>query len=125
MNAADQIDRTLLELAAVAIGEVPAGYDHRGLLLRGVQEPWNPLEDDGDALRLAVNLGLVVQPVCYDDYDKLFAAVYKYDDCAVEVCSVREPYDNGPYPATRRVIVRAAAEMGNLILDKREQQDEQ
>ena len=57
-------DRELLELAARAAGYDVARHSDDGasLLLFGVQEPWNPLTDDGDALRLAVKLEIHVQP---------------------------------------------------------------
>jgi len=110
-------DKELLELAAKAAGiEVYAVYPS-GTVLRHSQdhEGWNPLTDDGDALRLSVKLGLVVQSVCYDDYDKLFASAWKYNEDAIEICSVREVYTKDPYAATRRAIVRAAAEIGKNV----------
>ncbi len=54
---------------------------------------WNPLTDDGDALRLAVKLNLL----------DLFSLIHAY-------CSTIEKVD--VYAATRRAIVRAAAEIG-------------
>ena len=53
-------DTELLELAAKA-----AGYSFDGYVLRNNNTEfeysgWNPLEDDGDAFRLAVSLGLTV-----------------------------------------------------------------
>lgn len=56
---------------------------------------WNPLTDDGDALRLAVKLGLFMR-----------AAVREIP---------RDEYDAEPYAATRRAIVRAAAEIGKSM----------
>lgn len=52
----------------------------------GAYQRWNPLNDDGDALRLAVRLNLGV--------------------------SIREEGDD-PYAATRRAIVRAAASLAD------------
>ena len=77
-------DMRLMEKAAKAAGYGVARWsdDGRGLLLTGVQEPWNPLEDDGDALRLAVMLGLQIRH-----------------------------YDGDPCAATRHAIVQAAAAM--------------
>ena len=118
-------DRELLEMAAKAAGlpmceewDCAAGGD--GILIgagNGDLKPWNPLTDDGDALRLAVNLGLCVQPVCSDDYDRAYAAAYLFDDCGREAISVREAYEVGapPYEATRRAIVRAAAAIGSAM----------
>lgn len=56
-------DRELLELAAKAAG-IDAVYEKAYLTFfnrdgRG-RSIWNPLDDDGDALRLAVKLALVV-----------------------------------------------------------------
>ena len=89
-------DRELLELAAKAAGFV--SYDHENSLATDMWSKgyrWNPLTDDGDALRLAVKLKFNVVP--------------EYTWSA--------PWDNGgtladPYAATRRAIVRAAAEIG-------------
>ena len=65
--------------------------------------PWNPLDDDGDALRLAVKLTLEVD-VCQTG-----VAVRTPTGVKVLVDSKEEP---NAYAATRRAIVRAAAEIG-------------
>lgn len=70
---------------------------------------WNPLTYDGDALRLAVKLKLTMQ--------QNFAGVFCYDnpDFADKSQTMIEAYEdtrNDPYVATRRAIVRAAAEIG-------------
>ena len=67
--------------------------------------PWNPITDDGDALRLAVKLGIVVEyrrevPACF---------AYHYNS-NLEVVQRNDQLD--PHAATRRAIVRAAAEIG-------------
>ncbi len=111
-------DHKLLKLAAKAAGKIAGKHIAiRGGLLMANDLYWNPLVDDGDALRLAVKLGMVVQSICHDAYDKLYAAVWVYDDDAVEVCSIRQVYTNDPYAATRRAIVRAAAEIGRTRND--------
>jgi hypothetical protein len=55
-------DRELLELAAKAAGIEVRPHPNRGisknLIFIGSNGNWNPLSDDGDALRLAVALGL-------------------------------------------------------------------
>ena len=92
-------DRELLELAAKAAG-IDAHVtewsstveDDEGDYLK----PWNPLTDDGDALRLAVKLGL------YDLRDLPFQ---ESNDPVWEAVP-------DPLAATRRAIVRAAAEIG-------------
>jgi hypothetical protein len=89
-------DLELLKLAALA-ADIEFAIIH-GTPRRKCDEgwtPWNPLDDDGTALRLAVKLRINVEPV------------YVWHG----------PWTNGgtledPYAATRRVIVRAAAEIG-------------
>ncbi len=106
-------DRELLELAAKA-----AGYEyakHGGyIVVDGIPGNWNPLTDDGDALRLAVKLRMVIE---IND-GAVIAATEN------EIGGTNEPeyvYVDGmsigvnkgdPYAATRRVIVLAAAEIG-------------
>lgn len=54
-------DRELLELAAKAAGY--AEYNHEFKLVNdgiGDDDDWTPLEDDGDALRLAVKLRMSI-----------------------------------------------------------------
>ncbi len=111
-------DRELLELAAKAAGYViesmrsnvgawcyPVGEqpnedgDHPGLF------GWNPLADDGDALRLAVKLGLLV------DAHGLHVRV----GLPYGLGLAAEPKNSDPYAATRRAIVRAAAEIGRTM----------
>ncbi len=102
-------DKELLELAAKAAG------------IKGKAIYWNPLTDDGDAFRLAVKLhidvnyrGLMVfaeqvGPVEVDaaESEKLYP-LRPYSLMAV--CGISPRAD--PYAATRRTIVRAAAEIG-------------
>ena len=52
-------DLELLEAAALAIGHRVVGVNGEGVMLEGVQAPWSPLTDDGDAFRLAVRLNIV------------------------------------------------------------------
>ena len=93
-------DRELLELAAKA-----AGYEyakHGGyIVVYGIPGNWNPLQDDGDALRLAVKTGepFVVRSRCVTTMGGLMEDF----DPAVSGDDLR---------ATRRAIVRAAAEIG-------------
>ena len=107
-------DKELLELAAkVAAQERSAAGDlwsnTRGML-------WDPLQDDGDALRLAVKLGLHIQ--CDTNDECLRDA-----DAAVEVTAfgdsvahtIEQPAGRDPYAATRRAIVRAAAAMATAL----------
>lgn len=103
-------DRELLELAAKAAG-IELIYDDCDPypVIDGDDEPWNPLTDDGDALRLAVklNLGLVHG---WEDLDEAaLATIWISRDGK---CVAEEVKANDPYAATRRAIVRAAAEIG-------------
>ena len=65
-------------------------------------EPWNPLIDDGDALRLAVKLRI---DVTFNEMD-VFAFPPDGSDGCSELINVDDPY-----AVTRRAIVRAAAEI--------------
>lgn len=68
---------------------------------------WNPLTDDGDALRLAVKLRMDVEPWVHGD-----------SACSRVLCQevlIDEPHYGNPYAATRRAIVRAAAEIGKAM----------
>lgn len=99
-------DRELLELAAKAAGYAltkgSSGY--REFLCKGGVE-WNPLDDDGDALRLAVRLHLKV----------LIGDAWSVDEATGEHRTLfRVSPDDEPcqYAATRRAITLAAAAMG-------------
>ncbi len=92
-------DRELLELAAKAAG-IDFGHKRStpttpSLYLGPSHGWWNPLTDDGDALRLAVALEIqgIGEPVW-----------------VMGMTSIGD-YERDPYAATRRAIVRAAAEI--------------
>lgn len=100
-------DKELLELAAKA-----AGYEYAKfggyIVVDGIPGNWNPLTDDGDALRLAVKLKLCVF------YGNSHACVsYSKDEEESEYISLGK--DVCPYAATRRAIVRAAAAIGETL----------
>jgi hypothetical protein len=95
-------DRDLLEIAAKAAGIETHGA-MRADWLNGHSTYWNPLTDDGDALRLAVDLRMNID-ICQD-------GTSAYTSMSVECAS--NPLDNGA--ATRRAIVRAAAEIGRSM----------
>ncbi|MEO1820751.1 hypothetical protein [Pseudomonas sp.] len=84
----ERTDRELLELAAKAAGEWPESWHDSEAYFTGVLSRWNPLEDDGDAFRLMVALGIRPE---FDGY--------------AELAMQDELYK------TRRAIVRAAAAM--------------
>lgn len=91
-------DKTMLELAARAAGAVWVGHYNRWEL-NG--KSWWPLEDDGDALRLAVKLRLDVLIG-----ERVVTAVYDAGHFHTE------DVGSDRLAATRRAIVRAAAEIG-------------
>lgn len=110
-------DHELLKLAAKA-----AGYNFENGVLKNLgsdfeYDGWNPLTDDGDALRLAVKLhisvehpdpadmggGYVTARICKTRYKRLYLKRYWFN---VDLC------EGDAYVATRRAIVRAAAEIG-------------
>lgn len=66
--------------------------------------PWNPLNDDGDALRLAIKLGIEIGD--FHQYGRALAT-------RGHTRGWGEFWEAGPDPfaATRRAIVRAAASM--------------
>ena len=99
-------DREMLELAAKAGGYARHEYVENsardGRVVTGHYDSLlevciNPLDDDGDALRLAVQCGILNLD------DALF-----YGDRDID-------YQTDPYAATRRAIVRAAAEIGRQM----------
>ncbi len=116
-------DRDLLELAAKA-----AGYEHYrycAVHMALVPEPegedalpfsvWNPLTDDGDALRLAVKLGLTIE--CdFSDSDSCVASETRGDVLVDEASGMLGELIGHPeFAATRRAITRAAAEIGRSM----------
>jgi hypothetical protein len=116
-----QSDRELLELAAKAAGisgEVEELWSgHSGIpdatkyyaVFDSERDEWfAPLTDDGDALRLAVKLGVTVGPEQPDVIGKSLCRVSWLSGSH----SLGEFGGGDPYAATRRAIVRAAAEIG-------------
>ena len=114
-------DRELLELAAKAADLELFDGEH-GDKLRvyytvwhtrlNRYAPWNPLTDDGDALRLAVKLGI----------NGPFRINWGYGAVSTEIpagkcvrVSCEDMEVNDPLAATRRAIVRAAAEIGKGV----------
>jgi hypothetical protein len=131
-------DRELLELAAKAAGmelqwhergidsdDIPDMWDEEYCYVPTAKPPndrrasdkgqgiiWSPLTDDGDALRLAVKLKLnitfVGDSVCADWHSR-------------DASPSGWAYGASDEAATRRAIVRAAAELGRGIAVKQEQ----
>jgi len=101
-------DKELLELAANACNWVLED-DDEGLswIVWGdnnvPMDGWNPLTDDGDALRLAVKLKMTIH------IDGNLTDVQTGMEFSTEA------HLDDPYAATRRAIVRAAAEIGKTL----------
>jgi hypothetical protein len=118
------MDATLLkqlEAAARAAGYVPVGItdDETALVLEGIQQPWNPRDENphsdcmGDALRLAVKLEIDVH-----HWRSRIEAAHcprKLNGSLIteRAMALSEHVNNGDdrFAATRRAIVRAAAAM--------------
>ena len=114
LNIANQpmTDRELLESAAKAIwlkidksatnggGEGNTGFDMMGNVMLDWHNnvKWNPLVDDGDALRLAVKLGLNIETPRHKGFGS--------------TCGNQTVFRDDAYEQTRRAIVRAAAAIG-------------
>ena len=112
------MDRELLELAAKAAKyDVYWGHRSHQLVWNGKDggheypEPvfWNPLTDDGDALRLAVKLNIDLR--FYPDSE----ITEPWVETAADGGNADEALSPDPYAATRRAIVRAAADIGRTM----------
>ena len=74
---------------------------------------WNPLADDGDALRLAVKLRMLIQTEAGGSFlERGIEAYCKMGLTEGQAWFAEEEGIADPYAATRRAIVRAAAAMG-------------
>lgn len=101
-------DRTLLELAAKAAEiDIRMWLPTRQIGSFKPLAPWNPLSSDGDALRLAVKLHLFLDIT--DDRTQACLSTGDTED------SIEIHGSSDPYAATRRAIVRAAAEIGKAM----------
>jgi hypothetical protein len=107
-------DKELLEFAAKAAGidvgiwtSAYRGTDFGAFETKGPH--WNPLNDDGDALRLANELELNMFHVGGNAY----AMESESDGSDEQVVSYRDCKDR--HEAMRRAIVRTAAEIGKAL----------
>ena len=108
-------EREMLELAAKAVGLHLVGYDEiskRGIVateipIKTLPVSWCPHEDDGDALRLAVKLKLHI------GLEDNTVSVWHREEFGN--FQTERLMDRGDAAATRRAIVRAAAEVGKAM----------
>lgn len=97
-------DDEIVALAVKAYGDAPLEF--------------SPLTDDGDALRLAVKLRI---DVCHNhsaDHQRwVLAERAGAEGCFAPACCVEDEFEESRRSAaTRRAIVRAAAEIGRNML---------
>jgi len=106
------IDRELLEMAAWAISLPECGW--MGPAFMYVKDnrftDWNPLEDDGDAVRLMVVLRL---DILWAEHER--SVVVCNDSSNDDPVTEKVRFTTDPLAATRRAIVRAAAEIGKSM----------
>lgn len=97
-------DKELIKLAAKAAG-ISKQWDGSLVDKENPNRVWNPLTDDGDALRLAVTLGFVIDrnPAGTIIYAGLWDSP-KWEGVDVE--------NGNSIAATRRAITSAAAQIG-------------
>ena len=118
-------DREMLELAAKVGGYARHEYVENsardGRVVTGhydssLEVCINPLTDDGDALRLAVQLMIRVSVNRAFPLGIPGSVTAEYPDRDCFYFALGEAVTNGdPYAATRRAIVRAAAEIGRQM----------
>ena len=118
-------DRELLELAAKAAGHTTRSDDLDVWIVEDDGSPverWNPLNDDAQAMRLVVKLHIALQSY------KEIGNVYAHTKHSLGVGTggyhsyqahelMTETLGDDPMAATRRAIVRAAAELGKTRSD--------
>ena len=113
-------DRELLELAAKAVGLNLEWDGHpdqwQPMYYEGkTYHSFNPITDDGDALRLAVKLSKMDGGVALMLNSRFNSAYFAQCYTNENVVSPTEYMTEDPYAATRRAIVRAAAEIGRAM----------
>lgn len=122
-------DRELLEMAAKAAGydgvymsrnscqeqglEGSEGMSIKRMPLDGGWRYWNPLTDDGDALRLAVKLRIHIEwTSTFSKHKEEWVNTFPK---SLGHLSDLTSLGDDPYAATRRAIVRAASEIGKSM----------
>lgn len=115
-----ETDRELLELAAKAAGIDGYMYSNNFRCMAHWNESdggwfdaccfWDPLTDDGDALRLAVALGMNIDVGSHPVGFTATAVIADHNSVFID-----EYHDDDAMKATRRAITRAAAEIGKAM----------
>jgi hypothetical protein len=100
-------DRELLEYAAKAAGIEHYGEYNASGGLKTTGGWWNPIDGDSAAFQLAVKLGLNIIGNAVAT-----VSVRAGNDHDVSEVFIQLQRTDHPYAATRRAIVRAAAEIG-------------
>lgn len=96
-------DQELLTYTAKAVG---IKFDEDSRTFEGdCRFDWNPLTRDADAFRLMVKLSIRVRPYCGDGDDYTTVTIDNHG-------RITEEHNGDALAATRRAIVRAAAEIG-------------
>jgi hypothetical protein len=101
-----------LELSAKAAGITDADFHGpiEGMWSESLFDYWNPLTDDGDALRLSVKLNMQI----WHNTGGTVSAMPPNE--AIGFWNrLKDDLEPDPYAATRRAIVRAAAEIGKSM----------
>jgi hypothetical protein len=113
-------DRELLRLSAKAVG-IHLEYRHGSDVFyfddpESGREEWNPPLKYGQALKLAVSLGIAIFPPKVPRQDGDFAVACVPDNEDTEGDWMQEMVGDGnPMDATCRAITRAAAEIGKAM----------
>jgi hypothetical protein len=105
----EMTDKELIKLAAKAAG-ISKQWGGSLVDKENPNMVWNPLTDDGDALRLAVKLGMGIsfgQYAPLDVYSVYISKIEHGDEIAVGCIT-----DGDEFGVVRRAIVRAAAQIG-------------
>ena len=98
----EMTDKELIKLAAKAAG-ISKQWDGSLVDKENPNRVWSPLTDDGDALRLAVKLGIELE---------FFSSTVYAGPRKTAKYAVDKEHDLDMAAATRRAIVRAAAQIG-------------
>ncbi len=104
-------DLEILIYAGIAAGLkfVRPSDDKTALLMEGVEKPWNPIADDGDALRLAGHLDMHITP------GAPCRIAYARADRAVPRIFQMVAWGPDKQAAIRRAITLAAAQIGKQM----------